>query len=52
MGKNVCFVANLAPRKLKGILSQGMILSAEDYKTGKLTVLTVDESIAPGSKIG
>ncbi len=52
VGKNVCFVANLAPRKLKGILSQGMILSAEDYKTGKLTVLTVDESIAPGSKIG
>jgi methionyl-tRNA synthetase len=52
VGKNVCFVANLAPRKLKGIFSQGMILSAEDYKTGKLTVLTVDESIAPGSKIG
>lgn len=52
VGKNVCFVANLVPRKLKGIFSQGMILSAEDYKTGKLTVLTVDESIAPGSKIG
>ena len=30
VGKNVCFVANLEPRKLKGIESQGMILSAED----------------------
>ncbi|MBQ6938411.1 MAG: methionine--tRNA ligase, partial [Muribaculaceae bacterium] len=30
VGKNVCFVANLAPRKLRGIESQGMILSAED----------------------
>ena len=30
VGKQVCFVANLAPRKLKGIESQGMILSAED----------------------
>lgn len=52
VGKNVCFVANLAPRKLRGIESQGMILSAEDFQTGKLTVLTVDSSVAPGSKIG
>ena len=31
VGRRVCFVANLAPRKLKGIESQGMILSAEDF---------------------
>ena len=30
VGKQVCFIANLEPRKLKGVLSEGMILSAED----------------------
>lgn len=52
VGKKVCFVANLAPRKLKGIESQGMILSAEDFKTGKLSVITLPNSVSPGSKIG
>ena len=51
VGKNVCFVANLEPRKLKGIESQGMILSAEDAD-GRLIVITpaVDE-VAPGSEV-
>ncbi|MBR5149820.1 MAG: methionine--tRNA ligase, partial [Bacteroidaceae bacterium] len=35
-GKQVCFVANLAPRTIKGIVSEGMILSAEDNE-GKLS---------------
>lgn len=39
VGKNVCFVANLEPRKLKGIESQGMILSAEDAD-GRLIVIS------------
>ena len=38
IGKEVCFIANLEPRKLKGILSQGMILSAEDAG-GRLVVI-------------
>ena len=50
VGKQVCFVANLAPRKLRGIESQGMILSAEDAD-GKLVVITPDGEVAPGSEV-
>ena len=51
IGKNVCFVANLEPRKLKGIESQGMILSAEDAD-GRLIVITpATDEIAPGSEV-
>ncbi len=51
VGKNVCFVANLEPRKLKGIESQGMILSAEDAD-GRLIVITpATDEIAPGSEV-
>ena len=42
IGKKVAFIANLAPRKLRGIVSKGMILSAEDAK-GNLEVVTVDK---------
>ena len=41
IGKKVAFIANLAPRKLRGIDSKGIILSAEDAK-GNLEVVTVD----------
>ncbi len=50
VGKQVCFVANLAPRKLKGIESQGMILSAEDAD-GRLVVITPMNDVTPGSKV-
>lgn len=52
IGKQVCFIANFEPRKLRGIESHGMILSAVDYKTGELKVATIDGSVSPGSKIG
>lgn len=42
IGKKVAFIANLASRKLRGIESKGMILSAEDAK-GNLEVVTVDK---------
>lgn len=48
VGKQVCFVANLAPRKLKGIESQGMILSAEDAD-GCLVVVSPQDDVASGS---
>ena len=48
VGKQVCFIANLAPRKLKDIESQGMILSAEDAD-GRLVVITPDTPVAGGS---
>ena len=50
VGKRVCFVANLAPRKLKGIESQGMILSAEDFD-GSLSVITTSAEVKPGSVV-
>ncbi|MBP3670424.1 MAG: methionine--tRNA ligase [Bacteroidaceae bacterium] len=50
VGKNVCFIANLAPRKLRGIESEGMILSAEDAD-GRLVVITPDDEVKPGSEV-
>lgn len=50
VGKQVCFVANLTPRKIRGIVSEGMILSAVDPKGG-LTLLTTLSDTIPGSKV-
>ena len=51
IGKEVCFIANLPPRKLKGIESQGMILSAEDAD-GRLVVIGPQGEVKPGVKVG
>ena len=51
VGKTVAFVANLPVRKIRGVESQGMILSVEDYKTGQLQVVTLPDTTAPGSKL-
>lgn len=51
VGRQVCFIANLPPRKLKGIVSQGMILSAEN-SDGSIVLLAPSAPVAPGSKIG
>ena len=50
VGKQVCFIANLAPRKLKGIVSEGMILSAEDFN-GSLSVIMPEKAVKPGSEV-
>ena len=50
IGKQVCFIANLAPRKLRGIESQGMILSAENFDGG-LSVVTTLSEVKPGSEV-
>ncbi len=42
-------LANLEPRKLRGITSQGMLLAADDGKI--VSILTPDKDITPGSKI-
>lgn len=52
IGKYVCFIANFKPRKLRGIESYGMILSAVDYKTGQLCIIGPQGNISPGSKVG
>jgi len=50
VGKQVTIVANLAPRKMRGIESKGMILMAEDA-SGKLYFVSPSEAIAAGSSI-
>ncbi len=50
IGKDVLFIANLAPRKLMGIESQGMILSAENFD-GDLSVTSILREVKPGSKV-
>ena len=50
IGKQVIVVTNLAPRKMKGIESQGMILTAED-SDGKLQLLKPENPVAPGSNV-
>ena len=50
IGHDVCFIANLAPRKLMGIESQGMILSAENFD-GNLSVISVMREVNPGSPV-
>ena len=51
IGKDVLFVANFAPRKMMGIESQGMILSAVNFD-GSLTVTSVLGEVKPGSQVG
>ena len=51
VGKDVLFIANLAPRKMMGIESQGMILSALNFD-GSLSVTTTLGEVKPGSQIG
>ena len=51
VGKQVCFIANLPARKLRGIESQGMILSAADRTTGQLRVISPQGPITPGSEV-
>lgn len=50
-GKDVLFVANFAPRKMMGIESQGMILSALNFD-GSLSVTTTMGEVKPGSQVG
>ena len=50
VGKQVCFIANLEPRKLRGILSEGMILSAENAD-GSLSLIEPSGEVKPGSQI-
>jgi len=50
VGKQVCFIANLEPRTIRGIVSQGMILSAEDAD-GLLAVITASKPVSAGSEV-
>ena len=51
VGKEVCFIANFPPRKMMGIESQGMILSAVN-PDGTLTVISPSADVQPGATVG
>ena len=51
VGKEVCFIANFEPRKMMGIESQGMIMSAVN-PDGTLTVISPSADVAPGASVG
>jgi methionyl-tRNA synthetase len=50
IGRQVCLLANLEPREIKGIKSQGMILLAEE-SSGKLIFVTPEEPTTPGAEV-
>jgi methionyl-tRNA synthetase len=50
IGRNLLFVANLKPVKLRGVLSQGMLLAATT-EDGRLSLTTVDREMPAGSRI-
>jgi len=51
VGKQICFIANFPPRKMMGLESQGMILSAVNFD-GSLSVITPQREVKSGSQVG
>ncbi len=50
VGKYIIVVANLAPKRFRGYISQGMLLAAED-ENGVPVLLTVERPVKPGAKV-
>lgn len=51
VGKKIIVVANLKPAKLKGIVSEGMLLAAVDEEENQIVLLTTDKDIKPGANV-
>ncbi|MEN6617635.1 MAG: methionine--tRNA ligase subunit beta [Syntrophorhabdus sp.] len=51
VGKKIAVVANLEPRKLRGIVSHGMLLAASNEDKSSVVLVTLDREIPNGSKI-
>lgn len=51
VGKQIVVVANLAPRTMRGEISQGMLLAASDPVTQRVIVVSPSENVAAGSKV-
>jgi len=51
-GKKIIIISNLEPRKMKGILSEGMLLAASAENHSDVVLLTTDKNIRNGSRIG
>ena len=51
VGRNIVVVTNLAPRKMRGVESQGMLLAASTPDHSQVVLLTTAEDISPGSGV-
>ncbi|MCX8022650.1 MAG: methionine--tRNA ligase subunit beta [Syntrophorhabdaceae bacterium] len=51
IGKKIAVIANLEPRKLRGITSHGMLLAGVEKESSKVVLLTLDRDIKNGSRI-
>jgi methionine--tRNA ligase beta chain len=51
VGKQIVVVANLAPRQMRGEISQGMLLAASEPATGRVIVVGPSDAVAAGSKV-
>src|SRR5437764_13610319 len=51
VGKQIVVVANLAPRQMRGEISNGMLLAATDPATGRVIIVSPSEIVTPGSKV-
>src|SRR3954468_18780652 len=51
VGRQIVVVANLAPRQMRGEVSNGMLLAATDTATTKVIIVTPADTSAPGSKV-
>jgi methionine--tRNA ligase beta chain len=51
VGKQIVVVANLAPRQMRGEVSQGMLLAATDPNTNRVIFVSPSENVVPGSKV-
>jgi tRNA-binding protein len=51
VGRQLIVVANLAPRQLRGEISQGMLLAATDPASGKVVFVTPSEPVTAGAKV-
>lgn len=51
IGKKIAVVANLEPRKLRGVVSHGMLLAASNEDNTSIVLLTLDKDIQNGSRI-
>jgi methionyl-tRNA synthetase len=51
VGKQIIIVANLAPRPMRGEISNGMLLAATDTASGRVIIMSPSEPVAAGSKV-
>jgi methionyl-tRNA synthetase len=51
VGKQIVVVANLAPRQMRGEVSNGMLLASTDSATGRVIIISPSEAVAAGSKV-